>query len=183
MSGVRLARPVDAQAIAAVEVETWRTTYAGILPDEVLVGLSVDGRTRHWRTELERAPKGIWVWRDNSGAISGFGQCGRQRDLSLPFQGEISMLYVQTDAQNNGIGRQLLLALLATLLASDCRTILTWVLRSNPSRYFYDHMGARALLERQIPVAGHLIDAVGYGWDDPSLVLDRWVRSGHHWAP
>ena len=32
---LRPARPGDAAAIAKVHVETWRATYAGIVPDEI----------------------------------------------------------------------------------------------------------------------------------------------------
>src|SRR5665213_1554517 len=37
MSVVRQARLEDAQAIARIEIETWRATYAGMLPDRVLL--------------------------------------------------------------------------------------------------------------------------------------------------
>ena len=39
---IRAATPMDAAGIAAVHVETWRATYAGILPDNYLVSQSVD---------------------------------------------------------------------------------------------------------------------------------------------
>ncbi|MDR3440168.1 GNAT family N-acetyltransferase [Telmatospirillum sp.] len=178
MSGVRLARIIDAPAIAALEVETWRTAYAGILSDEVLVGMSSVGRVGFWADQLDRSTRGVWVWEDNSGSILGFGQCGRQFDRTLPFDGEIAMLYVHPDAQDCGIGRQILLALLATLLTSECPSALAWVLRANPARFFFERMGARLFVERQIAVVGQLVDAQGYGWDDVSVVLEQWVRSG-----
>ena len=37
---VRRARPGDAAAIGAVHVSAWRNTYAGVLPDDYLAGLS-----------------------------------------------------------------------------------------------------------------------------------------------
>jgi hypothetical protein len=40
--------PDDAEAIARVHVDSWRTTYQGILPDEVLAGLSVERRRAFW---------------------------------------------------------------------------------------------------------------------------------------
>ena len=39
---VRPARPEDARRIAEIHVETWRATYPGVMPQEVLDGLSVD---------------------------------------------------------------------------------------------------------------------------------------------
>jgi hypothetical protein len=48
---IRQARLEDVAAIADIEVETWRATYAGMLPDRVLVGMS------------ERRQKGSWAAR------------------------------------------------------------------------------------------------------------------------
>ena len=39
---IRVAEVADAAAIAAVHVEAWRETYVGIVPVQVLAGLSVD---------------------------------------------------------------------------------------------------------------------------------------------
>ena len=39
---IRVAGVADAAAIAAVHVEAWRETYMGIVPVQVLAGLSVD---------------------------------------------------------------------------------------------------------------------------------------------
>lgn len=40
MLRTREARFEDARSIAAVHVDTWRTTYAGIVPDDALAALS-----------------------------------------------------------------------------------------------------------------------------------------------
>ena len=40
MIAIRRARPMDAAAIGAVHVATWRSTYAGVLPDAYLASLS-----------------------------------------------------------------------------------------------------------------------------------------------
>ena len=42
---IRVAGVADAAAIAAVHVGAWRETYVGIVPVQVLAGLSVDRRT------------------------------------------------------------------------------------------------------------------------------------------
>ena len=41
---IREAAVNDATAIAQVQVESWRTTYAGIVPDAFLASLSVETR-------------------------------------------------------------------------------------------------------------------------------------------
>src|SRR5918998_4172552 len=51
---VREARPADAAGIARVHVDTWRTTYRGIVPDDHLDALSYEARERFWAGALER---------------------------------------------------------------------------------------------------------------------------------
>ena len=40
----------DARVIAQVHVDTWRTTYAGIVPDDYLRDLSYERRERQWQS-------------------------------------------------------------------------------------------------------------------------------------
>jgi GNAT superfamily N-acetyltransferase len=183
MSGVRLANVTDAPAIAAVEIESWRAGYAGILSDDVLLSLSGAQRTRFWRRELSSSGRGLWVWEEDGGVVAGFGQCGLQADLALPYDGEVARLYVHPDAEGAGIGRQLLLTMLATLVSSNCQTVLVWVLRASPARFFFQYMGAKPVLERRIPVAGTFADAIAFAWDNPCDILEQWVGSRDHWAP
>ena len=49
---VRNARSADAPGIAEVHVASWRAAYAGQLPDRFLRKLSVDERTRSWRSRI-----------------------------------------------------------------------------------------------------------------------------------
>lgn len=49
---IRPARPDDADAISRVNVETWRDAYAGILPDRVLVNVSISREKGGWSSTL-----------------------------------------------------------------------------------------------------------------------------------
>ena len=52
---IRAAKPADAGAMARVHVDTWRTTYAGIVPAEHLAGLSYQARGKMWAGMLAAA--------------------------------------------------------------------------------------------------------------------------------
>jgi hypothetical protein len=52
MVELRNATPADARAIAAVNVASWRAAYRGLMPDDVLSGLSVPDRERFWSDTL-----------------------------------------------------------------------------------------------------------------------------------
>lgn len=172
MAGVRRARIGDASAIAAIEVETWRSTYPGILAKTTLTGMSRDRKARRWATWLRRGLQGLWVWDDEQSGPLGFGHCGRQRMCSLPYDGEITMLYVLPDAQGQGIGRNLLLAMFADLDDHGMGSALVWVLEANPSRFFYDRMGGKLVFRRLIDVDGREVPALGFGWNDLAAALE-----------
>jgi ribosomal protein S18 acetylase RimI-like enzyme len=163
MTTIRPARLQDARAIARIEVETWRTTYAGMLPDrpgDVLVA------------EQRQQARG------SSDVVVGFGNCGPQRDALLRYAGEVYTLYVAPEAQGRGLGRLLLLGLFARLIHCGHRSALIWVVRANPARFFYERLGGKLVLHRPIPLGGAPIEAIAYGWTDLPALLDRQARSG-----
>jgi ribosomal protein S18 acetylase RimI-like enzyme len=177
MGSIRQARLQDARAIGRIEVETWRAAYAGMVSDRVLLAMSEERQTASWGGFLRHRPGDVFVAQPASGIV-GFGNCGPQRDTSFGFAGEVYTLYVTPDAQGQGLGRQLLLALFGRLLHCGHRSALVWVLRANPARFFYERLGGKLALRRPLPVGGEPVEAVGYGWSDLRALLDREARSG-----
>jgi ribosomal protein S18 acetylase RimI-like enzyme len=167
---IRAARPTDAAQIAGIDVETWRTTYAGVLPEDYLVGLSPRRRAIGWTNVILKEPRDVRVAVDATGAIRGFGSCGPSRG-DRRFVGEVFTLYVAPDWQNRGIGRRLLVALFSRLVAGGRHSAIIWVLRSNPSRFFYERLGGKEVSRKPIEVAGTMVETTGYGWRDlPSFL-------------
>src|SRR5437660_6908707 len=162
---IRSARPEDARSIAKLHVETWRATYAGMLSAPYLVGLSAPRQELGWRNVILREPRDLRVAVGSNGAILGFGSCGPNRG-DRSFTGEVFTLYVAPDWQNQGIGRRLLIALFRRLVASGRRSAILWVLRENPSRFFYERLGAQQVSRKPLAVGGVTIEAIAYGWPD-----------------
>lgn len=179
MSIIRPARLADARAIGQIEIETWRSTYAGMLPDRVLLGMSEQRQAASWAGFLRHRPSDVYVAEGAAPAarLLGFGNCGPQRDPAFDFAGEIYTLYVAPDAQGNGLGRLLLLALFARLVECGHRSALIWVVQANPARFFYERLGGALVLQRAIPLGGEMVAALGYGWRDLGAALDRAARS------
>ena len=48
-----------------------------------------------------------------------------------------------------------------------------WVLRDNPSRYFYERVGGKMIAEGQERLWGCTTDQVCYGWPDLAQAIDR----------
>src|SRR5271169_120573 len=162
---IRPARPGDAHGIAQLDVETWRATYAGVLSASYLVGLSERRREAGWRSVILREPRDVRVATDSSGAIVDFGSCGPNRSDRF-FAGEVFTLYVAPDWQNQGIGRRLLITLFRRLVAVSRRSAIVWVLRDNPSRFFYERLGGHQVSRKPLAVGGSTVEAVAYGWRD-----------------
>jgi len=163
---LRPARVADARAIARIHVETWRTTYAGILPDSTLVGMTVDGKAVAWRRSLSVGPKSevVLVAEAAPDGLVGFASAGRNREPILPFAGDVQTLYVMPDWQNQGIGRKLLEGCFARLGDHGLSSAMVWVLSENPARFFYERMGGKRAGERDEHLWGTLVHEVAYGW-------------------
>jgi ribosomal protein S18 acetylase RimI-like enzyme len=162
---IRSARPEDARGIAKLDVETWRATYAGMLDTSYLVGLSARRRELGWHNVILREPRDVRVAVGDGEAILGFGSCGPNRG-DRRFAGEVFTLYVAPDWQNQGIGRRLLIALFRRLVAAGRPSAIVWVLRDNPSRFFYERLGGRQVTYKTLAFAGSAVETVAYGWGD-----------------
>lgn len=86
MVDYRLATAEDAAAIGELHVMSWRETYTGLLPQEMLASLSADSRAAMWTVVLgaPARPNGTRVYVAESAAeMVGFGACGGQRDETM----------------------------------------------------------------------------------------------------
>ena len=110
-------------------------------PPPIWSGCRIGGASSGGGGVILREPRDVRVAVEASGAIVGFGSCGPNRGDRL-FAGEVFTLYVAPDWQNQGIGRRLLIALFRRLVAAGRASAIVWVLRDNPSRFFYERLGA-----------------------------------------
>lgn len=172
---LRAARIADATAIARVHVATWRTTYAGIVPDAYLISMTEARMMRQWQAMLdhERRCEAVLVAESEASQIVGFGSCGPARSRQLHHRGEVYTLYVAPDWQNRGLGRQLLGSLFVELAARKIPDALIWVLSANPARFFYEALGGQPVAERKEAFAGKLLDETAYAWPDLAGWLTR----------
>ena len=142
---VRQALLTDARAIARVHVLTWQSGYRGLVPDELLAGLSIDQRTQMWRRLLEEENPAhpIWVADINRGVV-GFVDAGPSRDEDAGDSiGEIFAFYVLPEHQGVGVGRSLI-ATASSWLAEQFEAATLWVLKGNTrTRRFYELSGWR----------------------------------------
>jgi len=167
---IRAAVPEDAAAIAHIHVDSWRTTYAGIVPDDHLAHLSVESRTQMWQQAIAAPNPTPFVLvaedvaRDASGHLVGFVSGGPKRSPADAFDGEIYALYLLRAHQGRGVGRQLLHRAVEHMRQHAMRSMLTWVLADNPACGFYAALGGQPVAEKAITIGGKPLREVAYGW-------------------
>ena len=175
MIAVRRARPSDAPLIGAVHVAAWRSAYPGILPEAYLARLSVVRHVAQYDRQI-RSGSGVYVAvatgqdvpEGSAPRLVGFTTVGRGRDrlpCGSPTDGEIETLYVLDDWRDRGIGRRLIRTGAAHLAAAGSRAAFLWVLSSNPSRWFYERLGGKAVAHSQTSVAGVSLPQTAFAWD------------------
>ena len=182
MISLRKAKPADAIAIGAVHVAAWRSAYPGILPDKFLANMSVSRQAAHYVSAI-RTGTGVVV-ATASGAdvplgsgprIVGFTSAGRARGGEIGGrrlgEGEVETLYVLDDWRERGVGRRLMRAAAAHLIETGCKSAYVWVLRDNPSRWFYQRLGGRPVAEAEIRFAGQPVVQTAFTWDPIERLL------------
>ena len=142
---IREATSADAPAIASVHVASWRATYPGIVPQQVLETLSIERREAYWReTAAHPGDQPVWVaeW---DGRVVGFASGGPCRDDDLPpGTGEVYAIYLEPEAWDLGIGRALFEHAVADLRERAFEPLVLWVLTDNRrGRAFYERQGWR----------------------------------------
>jgi ribosomal protein S18 acetylase RimI-like enzyme len=179
---IREALPGDVAGMAKVRVDTWQAAYKGIVPDVYLESLS-------YRSTAERWQESFWEHRDpgvavfvaeyESGDIVGIAVCGPEQSQDPVYQGEIYVLYVLPQYQNQGIGRELVAACVQHLIQQlSFETMLIWVIAENPYRRFYESLGGKWVREKTKEIGGKMIAEVGYGWEEIRKLAEKRVIGG-----
>ena len=165
---VRPARLEDAAGIAHAHIESWKTTYAGILPDSVLEALSKERHTEMWRGILAAPGRdSVTLAACNpEGSVVGFASGGKERSGELGCDGELYAIYLLREAQRQGAGTLLVGHFVREMRSKGFRSMAVWVLDLNPARRFYEALGGRVIAQKSIERGGQMYLEVAFGWDE-----------------
>lgn len=146
---IRRASLAEVPVLVALNVQTWRETYRGLLPDALLDG---DGAPeewqRTWQTVLQYAGPldGVFLLEDPAGQAVGYASAGPARESAMGYGAEVYTLYLLKEAQGRGWGRELWQAVLDHW---EGRAFYLWSHAANPVSGFYQHQGGRKIATRQ----------------------------------
>jgi len=141
---VRPARAADVADLARIQVASWRSSYADLIPGAVLTELtSGDAEARwreQWQASLGSPPTSrhhilVAVTAAGSGPrlVAGFASCGPATDSDRwpATDAELYELRVAPDLTGRGHGSRLLNAVADTLAEDGFRTACAWALESD----------------------------------------------------
>lgn len=133
---IRKANSQDAQDIGKVHVDSWRTTYKGILPDDFLNNLSYEQRTELWKKNISDATNYVLVAENEQNEIIGFATGATRKTNSVPNATDLTSIYLLEEYQGIGIGKQLLTEIFAYFKLKGYEKVFVEVLAENKTRNF-----------------------------------------------
>ncbi|WP_010199774.1 GNAT family N-acetyltransferase [Bacillus sp. m3-13] len=162
---IRKATLSDTKGIAKVHVESWKTTYANIVPEEYLNNLTYESREQIWINSIPNG--GVYVAENNEGEIVGFSSGGKERSGKYDgYDGELYAIYILKDYQGQGIGKALVQPIIEELIGMGLNYMLVLVLKDNASCLFYEALGGKKIDELEVQIAGKKLTEVVYGWEN-----------------
>lgn len=160
MTGPRLARPEDAEAIARVHVAAWQVAYRGKMPDDFLDAMDVKQRGDAWQRLLEEggargrvmfgeSPATVILLEGDEEEIVGIAAFGAVRASELVAgeperdgTGELMMINLEPGSWGKGLAARLLQAATTGLSEAGYDEAVLWVLDTNDrARRFYEKWG------------------------------------------
>ncbi|MBN8209120.1 GNAT family N-acetyltransferase [Bacillus sp. NTK071] len=167
---IRKAVVEDASEIANVHVNSWRTTYQRLIPDDYLASLDIQIREARWRKSLEEGNT-IFVVVNYENSIVGFANGGENRNANYPYDSELYAIYMLEEAQRQGAGSQLIAHVAEHLIEEGFQSMLVWVLNGNPAAQFYEHLHPIRIAEEEVTIGGKTLKETAFGWDDLNTLV------------
>lgn len=167
---IRIANGEEIEAVAKVYVDSWRTTYRGLVPEDYLNRLTYEGAKQKWFHFLNNEIDSfIYIAINEAGKVIGFAS-GKSID-DENFNGELYSLYLSRESRGLGIGRNLVSSIAEHFREQGITSMMVWVMEQNKSGLgFYKRMGGKEYLRRKSEFGGMVVDDVAYGWKDTSVL-------------
>lgn len=172
---IRRAVAADAEAIADLHAESWRTAYRGFLPDSFLDGPVHDERRRFWAARMAEDPSDRRLVATALGEDGIVGFACVLLDAEPAWGALLDNLHVAPALRGRGIGRALLQHAREWIarVAPGTPMHLTVIEANVAARGFYDRQGGR-VVEREIVevIPGTRLHVLRYSWDPPASSIN-----------
>ena len=164
----RRADASDAPAIAKVHVESWQKSFAGIVPQEFLDNLTIEGRTKSFAQRFGEENYKMFVAENSKDGIVGFADFGKGRESSFAFDAELYAIYLLSEFQGKGIGEKLFRLCQKQMIAEGFDSMYLMALTVSPYKSFYKKMGGRIVGRGNHFILLVEYETLVYGWKNLS---------------
>ncbi|MBY0271931.1 MAG: GNAT family N-acetyltransferase [Alphaproteobacteria bacterium] len=167
---IRYATESDAEGIAFVHVNSWKTSYAGIIDQDFLDTISYEKRLSSWKEILQskNTQQLVVVFEDK---IIGFVGFGFVRSESRPefFEDtetkmwEIYAIYLLEEHKRKGLGKALFTQCRVWFNCEELESFVLWALADNVhAKQFYEKEGGKSIGEVSIIIGDKNYSEVCY---------------------
>jgi GNAT superfamily N-acetyltransferase len=165
---IRTAVAADSRGIAQVRVDSWRTTYRGLIPDAYLDAMEVDASVALWDRVLGAESTAATVFvATRDGEVVGFAAGNVLKEPKYGADSELTAVYVRRDLQRAGIGHRLVGAVVDAQRARGATAMIVWTIAGNKgARAFYEALGGELVVEQPFAWDGMDLIEAGYVWRD-----------------
>lgn len=162
----RIGTLTDAEDVARVNIDTWRSCFRGLVPSSFLESMSIEKRAAALRKRFENEHYGLFVAENEAGHIVGFCDFGTPRQSKWSYDMELYAIYVLHDYQRKGIGRILFSRAANAILEQRKNSLFVRVLEFNPYRVFYNNLCDEVIDMESIELDGKRVNNAIYSWND-----------------
>ncbi len=154
---IRKAEIDDAAIIEQIRIDTWLTTYKGIISDHILNHLNDKKEHRIESLKVQLETTQMYVVLDHE-QIVGYIGYGHGRD-KWSANGDIFAIYILEAYQRRGYGKALMYTALTEMNEDK---ILIWVLEDNASCRVYEALGGKPKFQKMITIGGDELKEIGF---------------------
>lgn len=142
MITVRKAMLSDALSIGKIYTDSWKITYRGIVSNSFLDKLNPATSAKKFEGAIIGNAKNRFVYvAEIEKEVVGFVVGGPQKDNPSPEVGQLHDIYLVSEHQGHGVGRELLTACAGELSKQGFKKMILYVLDENPYQRFYEAAG------------------------------------------
>lgn len=169
---IRTAMLRDAEAIASIQEESWRSAYQGVIPHLHLQRL-LARQGGVWRRErLEAGEQALLLVLGDQ--PQGYASIGPARKGGALGAGEIYELYLRPALQGVGLGVRLFDAARAALERRGFEGLIVWALAENEKAcQFYRNRGGRLVAAAPERYGDVVLSRVAFAWPPRSAAKRR----------
>jgi GNAT superfamily N-acetyltransferase len=161
---VREATLADCPAVAKVHVQSWKESFAGIVPQPFLDKMSVEQRAQAFESRFSDGSYKMYVAEVSEQGLVGFADFGAPREIIATYEAELYAIYLLPEFQRKGLGERLFHQGVEFLIRSNKSSMYLLTLEISPYKSFYEKMGGQVIGRNQIEIEGVVYDELVYGW-------------------